>query len=254
MSLSVVIITKNEEKNLTRCLESVKWADEIIVVDSKSTDLTIEIAQKYKTEILIIDWTGFGPAKNEGVAQATSEWILSIDADEVVTPLLKEEILDIAKNSQQCNGFYINRKTNFLGKWIQYSGWYPDYVLRLFRKDEGKFDNARVHEKLIVNGKTERLNNDLLHYSYPNLKHYFEKANLYTTLGARDSFEKGKKVSLSDITVRPFASFIKHYIIKQGYRDGIEGLFISAFSALSVMVKYAKLRELYKNKDRENYE
>ncbi len=255
MSLSVVVITKNEEKNIARCLESVKWADEIIIIDSNSTDSTIDIARKYTNKILTIEWTGFGNAKREGVSEARFEWILSIDADEVITPLLKEEIIKVVstqvekKDNPNISGYYINRKTNFLGKWINHSNWYPDYVLRLFKKDEGNVNTATIHEAVIVDGATAYLKNDMHHFSYPTFELYLEKFNLYTTMGAEKAFQEKKKPNIADITVRPLASFLKHYIIKQGFRDGYEGFIISIFSSLSVFVKQIKLFQIYREKN-----
>jgi len=250
MSLSVVIITKNEEHNIRRCLDSVKWADEIIVVDSQSTDKTVEIVKEYGAKIFSPEWRGYGPAKQEGVKKATGEWILSIDADEEVTLELAEEIKKTLAAENSYNGYLINRHTNFLGKWINHCGWYPDYLLRLFRKGSGSFNNAVIHEKIEINGKTRKLKAELLHYSYSNLETYLSRFNRYTTLGAEAAFEKGKKASNFDIVFRPFVSFIDHFITRQGFQDGLEGFIISVLSSVAVMVKYVKLRHLQNKEDR----
>ena len=250
MSLSVIIITKNEEHNIRRCLDSVKWADEIILIDSQSTDKTVEIAMGYGAKIYSPEWRGYGPAKQEGVKKATGEWILSIDADEEVTPELAEEIKKTLKAENSYNGYLINRHTNFLGKWINHCGWYPDYLLRLFRKESGNFNDALIHEKVEINGKTRELKAELLHYSYPNLETYLERFNRYTTLGAEVAFAKGKKARNFDIVFRPFVSFIDHFITHQGFQDGLEGFIISVLSSMAVMVKYVKLRHLQNKKDR----
>ncbi len=250
--LSVVIITKNEEDNIRRCLESVSWADEIILIDSESTDNTREIAREYGAKIFSPPWQGYGHAKHFGVEKARGEWILSLDADEVVSPELAEEIRQVVTDSSSPAGYYLNRRTNFLGRWIRYSGWYPDRVLRLFRKEKGNFNEAVVHEKVIVEGQTGLLRGELLHYSYPSLELYLEKFNRYTTLGAEEAFRRGKKARWFDIVIRPPIAFIKHYLSKQGFRDGWEGFIISVMSSIAVLVKYAKLRHLEKTKTTED--
>jgi len=244
MTLSVVVITKNEEANITRCLSSVTWADEIVVVDSHSTDRTVDIARKYGAKIFSPEWRGYGSAKKEGVNRATGEWILSIDADEVVTPELADEIEGVLRNGTNYAGFFMPRKTNFLGRWILHCGWYPDMLLRLFRKSKGNFNDAVVHEKVELNGETGSLKEHLLHYSYPDMDHYLRKFNLYTTLGAQEANRTGKKAGWTDIVIKPPVSFVKHYISKQGFRDGMEGFILSVLSSLAVMIKYVKLRYL----------
>lgn len=242
--LSVVLVTKNEERNLARALESVKWADEVIVLDSHSIDQTTEIARKYGARVRDIEWPGFGLAKQQAVECAAGEWILSLDADEVVTPELAHDIQSIVQGNGSISGYYLPRRTNFLGRWIYHCGWYPDYVLRLFRKSHGRFDRAVVHEKVLIEGATAHLSSDLLHYSYPSLELYFEKFNRYTSLGAEDAFREGRRAGWVDVVIRPWITFAKHYVSKQGFRDGLEGFILSALSATAVLVKYAKLRQL----------
>lgn len=242
--LSVVIIAFNEEANIRRCLESVKWADEIVLVDSASTDQTLEIAGEYGVIVHRPDWRGFGPAKREGVAKANGDWILSIDADEEVTPELAKEIRAAVEAEAGLSGFAMPRRTQFLGRWIYHCGWYPDPVLRLFRKADGNFDEAPVHERVVLKGSVGRLKYDLLHYSYPTLDSYFTKFNRYTTLAAEAAFERGRRAGAWDITVRPLACFLKHYFLKRGFLDGLEGLIISVLSSCHVLTKYAKLRDL----------
>ncbi len=247
MMLSVVVITKNEEQNIYRCLDAVRWADEIIIVDSQSTDRTLEIVKQFHAKVYSPVWRGYGPAKREGVAHATGDWVLSIDADEVVTPELAGEIQDIINGETPYDGYYMNRRTNFLGRWIYHCGWYPDRVLRLFRRGKGNVTDSPVHERVKVNGKTGYLKGELLHYCYPTLELYLSKSNTYTTLGAEEAFRRGKQFRVFDIVIRPMVSFISHYIIKQGFRDGLEGFLISVLSSVAVMVKYAKLRQMYKH-------
>jgi glycosyltransferase involved in cell wall biosynthesis len=246
MSLSVVIIARNEERNIARCLESVKWADEIVLIDHQSTDRTCEIARSYGARVYSLPWRGYGPAKREGVNLANGSWVLALDADEEVSPELAEEIRRTLSNGTTFAGFYLPRRTNFLGRWISHCGWYPDPVLRLFQKSKGNFNEAPVHEKVLVDGAVGRLKGELRHYSYPSLEHYLEKFNVYTTLGAEEAYRQGKRPRWFDILVRPPVAFIKHYISKQGFRDGFEGLVISVMSAIAVFVKYAKLHHLVK--------
>lgn len=244
IKLSAVIITKNEEKNIRRCLESVNFADEVIVIDSNSTDNTTDIARVMGAKVFKREWKGFGPAKQEGVNQAAGQWILSIDADEAVSKELADEIMSKIESSNGTSGFYIKRKTKFLGRWILHSGWYPGHVLRLFQKDKAKFDEAVVHEKVETDGRVEYLNGDLLHYSYPDLESYLNKFNRYTTLGAEEALRKGKRAGGVDIIIKPPVAFLKHYIVKQGFRDGLEGFILAALSATAVLVKYAKLYKM----------
>lgn len=246
--LSCVIITKNEEKNLRRCLESVPFADEIIVVDSQSVDNTLEIAREFNAKIYSPVWKGYGPAKQEGVRHASHDWILSIDADEVVSEPLRQTIEALLSGGFAADGYYIPRKTNFIGRWINHSGWYPDYVLRLFNKQKGRFDEAVVHEKVIVEGKTGYLKEDLLHYSYPTLEEYFRKFNNYTTIGAEELHQRGVKSGLVKLLFKPPVQFFKSYCVKLGILDGIEGFLISFLSSVAVLVKYAKLHALNKRK------
>ncbi len=246
--LSAVIITKNEEANIGRCLLSVKFADEIIVIDSNSTDKTKEIAEKLGAKVFIHEWQGFGPAKRKGVELAAGEWILSIDADEEVPADLAREIQNKIVISNGVSAFYFKRKTLFLGRWILHCGWYPGYVLRLFQKKDGNFDNAIVHEKVEIKGRVEFLECDLLHYCYPDLETYLSKFNTYTTLGAQEALKSGRRASWFDIIIKPPVSFLMHYIVRQGFRDGLEGFILSVLSSIAVLVKYAKLYTMRKGK------
>jgi len=245
MKLSAIIITKNEEANLERCLRSVAWADEIILVDSGSTDATVEIARSFDAKVFIPEWKGFGPAKQYALDQATGEWILSIDADEEVSFTLKNEILQLLEDKPPCDGYYVPRKTQFLGRWILHSGWYPDYVLRLFKKSSGSFTSALVHEKVEVKAPTGRMHNALLHYSYPTLEDYVRKLDQYSTLGAQDLFREGKKYSPYLLVIKPFLAFWRKFLFLKGWRDGWEGFLIAYLTSTGTLLKYAKLRSLY---------
>ena len=243
--ISTIIITYNEEKNIRRCLSSIDWVYEIVVVDSGSTDDTKKIASEFTQRIFDIKWEGFGKAKEYAKDKASNQWILSVDADEVVAQDLKEEILNITKSEDSLDGYYIPRKSNFLGKWVKHGGWYPDYVLRLFKKDRAKFNHSRVHEKVEVDGEIGYLKNVLLHYTDPDFTHYLEKLNRYTSLGAEELFNKGKRANLFDVVFRPLAIFLKMYFLKKGFLDGLTGFVLAVSSAFHVFSKYVKLWHLY---------
>ncbi|UCD63937.1 MAG: glycosyltransferase family 2 protein [Candidatus Zixiibacteriota bacterium] len=242
--VSVVIIARNEKRNIERCLRSVSWADEIIVMDSQSHDGTADLARQHGAGVYDYVWSGYGAAKRAAVEKASHDWILSIDADEEITPPLRQEIQAVLSGHAGHNGYYLPRRTLFLGRWIRHCGWYPDHVLRLFRKSRGNFDDAVVHERVVIDGAAGYLKNDMLHYSYPTLEEYFRKFDWYTTLGAREAARRGLRAGWLDIAGKPPLSFVSHYLIRQGFRDGLEGFLVSALSALAVMVKYAKVREI----------
>lgn len=239
--LSALVITLNEEDNINDCLKSLKWADEIIVVDSSSTDRTVEIAKQYTNNIINTDNNSYSHKRNLAIDAAGSEWILWIDADERVTDSLKEEIKKVI-NSAEFDAYKINRKSFFINKFIKHCGWFPDYGLRLFKKSNNiRFDDARVHEKVVYNGKSGRLKSPLLHYTDMTFEHYIDKMNLYTTSSAMDLYDSGRKASLTDIIFRPFFTFIKMYFLKLGVLDGYIGLILCTLSCVHVFVKYSKL-------------
>jgi len=243
--LSVIIITYNEEENIKDCLESVKWSNEIVVVDSFSSDKTVEIAREFTPKVFQNKWTNFSQQKNLALAKASNEWVLNIDADETVTPELKEEILAIV-NSQfsTLEGYYIPRKNHYMGRWIRHCGWYPDYKLRLFRKGKGRFNERTIHESVVVEGKKGFLKSCLSHYSYKNLSDHLSRIDKFSTLGAEQMFRDGKTARFFDLLFRPLTRFIKMYLIKRGYLDGIYGLIVSVMGSFYVFTKYLKLWEL----------
>jgi len=245
--ISAVVITYNEEKNIRRCLESLSWADEIVVIDSYSQDDTQKIAKEFTDKIYDVKWEGFGKKKEFARSKASFEWVLCVDADEVVTSELKDETKKVVFNQTFYDGFYIPRKSNFLGKWINHCGWYPDYGIRLFRKNKAKFDDSLVHEKLLVKGKIGYLKNDLLHYTDPNINHYLTKLNHYTSLSAEELFKRGRKAKIFDLLFRPPAIFFKMFIFKTGFLAGVYGLILAILSSFHVFTKYAKLWHLQKN-------
>jgi len=244
-TLSVILITRNEEANLERCLRSIAWVDEIIVVDSNSTDRTPEIARHFKAKLFNPEWKGFGPAKQYALDQATSDWVLSIDADEEVSFTLKNEIQQLLESGPEKDGYFIPRKTQFLGRWILHSGWYPDYVLRLFQRGKGRFTAALVHEKVEVDGATGRLHNPLMHYSYPSIEDYMRKMDQYSTLGAKEMYAAKRPFRSLHFIIKPFYAFIRKLILQRGWRDGWEGYLIACLTSMGSMLRLAKLRMMY---------
>jgi glycosyltransferase involved in cell wall biosynthesis len=242
--ISAIIITFNEEKNISRCLSSLDWADEIVVVDSGSTDDTKKIASEFTPKVLDIKWEGFGKAKDSATDKASHQWILSVDADEVITEDLKEEIQRAIRSEEALNGYYIPRKSSFLGRWIKHGGWYPDYVLRLFEKEKAKFSHSLVHEKVEAKGKIGYLKNPIIHDTDPDFEHYLEKLNRYTSLAAEELFRNGRRARLLDLIFRPSAVFLKMYFAKKGFLDGLSGFILAISSAFHVFSKYVKLWHL----------
>jgi glycosyltransferase involved in cell wall biosynthesis len=243
--LSVIVITNNEEKNLPRMLASVSFADEFIVNDSGSADRTLEFAKLHDCRIIHSEFVGFGAAKQAALETATNDWVLSIDADEEVDEELKNAIV-AAIETNDFDGFLIKRKSQFLGRWILHSGWYPDRIIRLFRRSKGRFTGDSVHERVEVDGRIGRLEGHLLHYTDPDIEHYLNKLNRYTTLSAGILQNQGRRFRVSNVIVKPPATFIKMYFLKSGYRDGIPGLLLALLSSFHVLCKYAKLWERQK--------
>ena len=243
--LSVITLALNEEGNIAECLESVKWADEIIVVDSGSTDKTVELAKHYTQHVLTVEWKGYGATKNFALDRASGEWILWLDADERVPKELAAEIQAVLRTDDGLvNGYSVPRRAFFLGKSIKHCGWYPGRVTRLFRRTKSRFTESNVHEQISVEGKIGELKNDLLHFTDPDLYHYFSKFNRYTSLAAKDLHSAGKRFSLYDILVRPPFMFFKMYIVKRGFLDGLQGFILCIVSSAYVFTKYAKLWEI----------
>ncbi len=244
--ISVIIITKDEEKNILDCLKSVDWADEIIVVDSESTDRTVELAKQFTDKIFIRKWEGYVSQKRYALSLATNEWVLSVDADERITPELKEEILNLSP--ADFSGFRIRRKNFLLKKEITSCGWEKDYQLRLMRKDKASFSDRLVHEKFIVDGKVGTLNNPMLHYTFSSFSEYFSKINHYSSLKAQELFAKKKSINSWTIFSHTVAAFFAFFIIKRGFKDGVYGLIISLLHSVSTMMNYIKLWELQNKK------
>ncbi|MCK5719693.1 MAG: glycosyltransferase family 2 protein [Thiomargarita sp.] len=242
--LSVIIITKNAAKHIKNCLDSVAWADEIIIVDSGSTDDTLNICRSFTDKIFVnTDWQGFGLQKNRALNKATQEWILSIDADEQVTPALKQEIKQII-NQSNCSAFLIPRRSHYCQREIKHSGWYPDYVLRLFRRDVAKFSHDLVHEKVETIGEIGTLNQALLHYPFDSLEQVLDKINHYSTANALQHYQNGKASSLKTAIFHGIWAFLRTYILQRGFLDGREGFILAISNAEGTYYRYLKLMYL----------
>ncbi len=242
-SLSVVVITKNEEKVIERCLKSIRWANEVVVIiDNRSTDSTPDICRKYNCEVMFSDWLGFGLMKKLAVDSATNDWIFSIDSDEEVGDDLKNVILAVMQNPEY-EGYRIRRIGYYLDKPILHCGWDRDYPLRLFNRKYGNFNDKIVHESVQIQGKIGRIDAPLFHYTHPMIHAHIEKMNRYTDLGAEQLIEKGKSSSILSAVIRGLIRFIKMYFLQRGFLDGKIGFILCHNSAFGVYLKYIKLWE-----------
>lgn len=253
IKLSSLILAKDEERNIARCIESqLACIDEIIVlIDDATTDRTEEIVRTFpQVRYEKVVWQGFSKTKQLGLSLASNNWIFWIDADEAVTKPLNDELLQFKKSLPKCNAYSFPRRAFFLGKWIKYSGWYPGRVTRLFRKDKIHFSGNDVHEYLLVNEEVGKFINDIDHFTDPSIEHYFTKFNSYTSLAAKELFERKKSFKKTDILLRPLFIFLKMYIFRLGFLDGFHGFLLAVFSSHYVFTKYAKLWELYQQKEK----
>ncbi|HEX3436335.1 MAG TPA: glycosyltransferase family 2 protein [Pseudacidobacterium sp.] len=244
-SLSIAIITRNEESNLPQTLASVRWADEIVVVDCGSTDRTVEIAHSFGAKVVIEPWRGFGQQKNFAIEQCSGEWVLSLDADEEVSAELAQEIQNLLSGAPTTKAYFLSRKNFFLGCWIRHGGYYPDPKLRLFRKGIAWFEERAVHETVQYSGATQMLHGNLIHHAYPTLENYIEHMNRYSTLGAEQAFTKNKTsrsfpAFLWNVLFNPAATFVYNYFFRLGFLDGREGLLLHLYHSAYVSWKYAK--------------
>jgi (heptosyl)LPS beta-1,4-glucosyltransferase len=249
--ISVIIITYNEEKNIKRCLTSVQWANEIIIVDSYSTDNTKMIAGAFENvKILQSAWKGFVEAKKLALSNTSNNWVLWLDADEEVSVELREEIKKEVSAESEYNAYDCPRKTFFLGEWVKHCGWYPGRIVRVFNKEYCCFNENILHEKIIIpdDSKIGHLKSDLLHYSYTSLYQYFDKMNWYGEYGAEELIRRGKKFQSWKLIANPFCAFIKFYLLNKGFMDGKRGFIIGIGSAFSNFIKYVNFYYLEKQK------
>lgn len=238
--LSVIIITKNEAHNIRACLESVKWANEIIVVDSGSTDETVAICREFTPLVYEHDWPGFGAQKNRALSYATGEWVFSIDADERVTPELRAEIQSAIREGQQ-DAYEIPRLSSFCGRFIHHSGWRPDYVTRLFKRGAGRFSDDLVHERIIIAGSIGKLRQSILHESFRDADELLAKINHYSTAGALMLRKKKCTASLKKAVAHALWAFLRTYILRAGFLDGREGFMLAVSTAEGTYYRYVKL-------------
>lgn len=246
MSLSVILITKNEAQHIAECLASVSFADEIIVLDSGSQDRTCDIARELGARVYSTDdWPGFGPQKNRALDLATSDWVLSIDADERVTPesalAIQAVLLD-----PQFDSYKTARLSNFCGRWIRHSGWWPDYVVRLFKKGSARFTDVAVHEKVVGTGPVGVLDGHFLHYPYADLEALIAKVNRYSSDAAHMMYAKGRRTHLPAVIGHSVWTFIRIYLLRRGFLDGKEGFILAAVAAAGSFFRYSKLLYLGK--------
>ncbi len=241
--LSVAIITCNEEPVIESTLKSVRWADEIVVVDSGSTDRTTEICKRYTDRLYQEKWRGYAEQREYVISLTKNRWVLMLDADEVIPRQLADEIKETFRNGPDCDGYLISRKNHFLGRWLPHCGWYPDYQLKLFRKDTVWINPVLVHEGAFSTGKVGKLKGSIYHYTVRSIRQYFDRFDRYTSLEVMSRARKRKKISLAYLFFEPLYHFYKVFILRKGFLDGLEGFLASAFSSFYRLVAYAKVWE-----------
>ncbi len=242
-TLSVIVITHNEERNLRACLQSVcDWVDEIVVVDNASTDATLAIAQEFGAVVQQTqDWPGFGPQKNRALHLATSEWVLSMDADERVPPELAQEIQEVLRAQPQGQAFKIPRSSFYCGRFMQHSGWYPDHVLRLFKRGRAEFSNDLVHERLNTADAVVKLNHPLVHYSFNNFSQVLKKIDAYSEASANQAYQKGRRANVFSAVGHGLWAFVRTYFFKAGFLDGQHGLALAISNAEGSYYRHLKI-------------
>jgi glycosyltransferase involved in cell wall biosynthesis len=244
VKLTVTVITRNEAANIQAALESVAWADEIVVVDSLSADETVAIAKRYATRVEVRAWEGYSAQKNFAASLASNDWILSLDADERVTPALAQEIRELLQREPEARGYRISRVTYYLGRWLHSTDWYPDYQLRLYDRRCGKWNARRVHESFELDGKPGQLQHHIEHFAYRDVSDHVTSIDHYTTLIAEQWREEGRRTNVLALVVHPPVAFLRNYVLRLGFRDGVPGFLVSALNSYYVFMKLVKLWEL----------
>ena len=252
-SVSVYVLTTNNRRTIERCLKSLSWAVELVVVDSFSQDGTYDICKQYTDKIFQRKWTGHRDQYQYAADLATQDWIMFVDADEEIPPELADEIrMELNGGAKDLDGYFVYRRTYYLGRWIRFGGWYPDGEIRLYRKDKGRWEGG-LHAKLVVDGKVGVLKNQYYHYTYGNISDQIQTIDHYSKIAAADLFQSGEKFSLFKLLFNPPFRFIKEYLFKSGFRDGLPGFIIIVSTMFYVFIKYAKLWELtISKKEKEN--
>jgi glycosyltransferase involved in cell wall biosynthesis len=241
--LSVTVITLNEAHRLRRCLESVAWADELVVVDAESGDKTVQVAREFTDRVVVRPWAGFAAQKNFALDQCTGEWILSLDADEEAAPELRAEIMTTIAGARACDGYAVRRRNIFLDRWIRHGGLYPDWQVRLFRRGRGRFEARAVHESVSVAGSLGRLSGHLVHRSYEGVSDFVERANRYSSLAAEQMIREGRRVRAGELVAKPLGRFLSMYLLRRGVLDGRRGLLLASLYAYYVFMRSAKVWE-----------
>ncbi len=244
MKITATIITLNEERNIARSIESLRCADEILIVDSGSVDRTVELAQNLGARVLEAGWRGYAGQKNLATDQAANDWILSLDADEALSELLEAEIWNLKKSGPEFDGYTMPRLACYLGRWIYHSGWYPDRKIRLYDRRKAKWVGDFVHESVEVQGRLGHLQGNLLHFTCESLSEHVKTMDRYTTLAAQELVAGKVKVPLTRLIVDPACTFVQTYFLKAGFLDGPEGLTIAQMAAFYVFLKYSKARNM----------
>jgi len=243
-AISVTIITLNEAARLTAAIESVSWADEIIVVDSGSTDATLEIARRLATRVDTRDWTGYAAQKNHAAALARNDWILSLDADERLTPELAASLEAWRRSEPEHAAYRVARVSWYLGRWLRSTDWYPDYQVRLYDRRAGSWRARRVHESVAVSGSIGRLKGELQHFPYGSVSEHVRRIDRYTSLAALDLYEGGRRAGAGGLLIHPPLAFLRNYLLRGGIRDGRAGLAVSLLNSAYVLLKQVKLLEI----------
>jgi glycosyltransferase involved in cell wall biosynthesis len=251
-SLSVCVVAMNEEDRIGECLRSADFADEWIVVDSHSTDRTREVAAEQGARVIERDWPGHVEQKNFALTQATHDWVLCLDADERVSPELRAAIVAALARAELPDGFRFARRNRYLGRWIRHGGWYPDRKLRLFRRSRGRWAGQNPHDRVHLEGPVELLPGDLLHDSYRSLSEHLRTIDSFTTIAAREKHSAGARARLTDLTLRPCGKFLRMYVLKAGFLDGLPGFLVAVSGAYYVFLKYAKLWEMTRKRKGED--
>lgn len=244
-ALSAIVVCFNEEQRIEDCLESLRWCDEIVVVDSFSTDRTPEICRRYTERFYQRPWAGYGDQKAYAHSLATKDWVLLVDADERVSAALREEIrATLSGDGKDCAAYAVPRLVYYLRRWWRRGGWYPDYDVRLFRRERATWGGSEPHEKILVDGRVRRLKNPLEHYTYRSIEDHIQRINRFTSISSGELKKAGRRWHLSDVILRPAARFVRSYILQRGFMEGFPGFHVALTSAVYVFLKYAKLWEL----------
>ena len=244
--VTATIITLNESANIAAALESVAWTDEIIVVDAQSADDTVAIARQYTDRVIVREWAGYIDQKNYAASVASHDWILSVDADERVTPALADEILAVLATDAASGGYRVPRVSHYLGRWIRSTDWYPDYQLRLYDRRRARWAGRYVHESVQADGPVGRLHANLQHFPYRDVSHHLRTIDRYSSLAARQMHEDGRRTGAWQMLLHADAAFLRNYVLRGGFKDGTAGLIVSMLNAYYVLLKFVKLWEIEK--------